>query len=218
MTDSDRQPRAATVDGPAPAPAAAPASLPNVTKSEASQESGLLARARAGDRQAYGVLVELHFARVYSLLHRTTGNHEDAEDLAQETFVRAWSSLARFRAESSFSTWIARIALHLSTDHARARALRRGAPLDEHEPAARSAEAGPARSAQVELDAALAQALECLPPRLRLALVLRVLEGREYGEVAELAGVRPATARTQVMQARRLLARALARWLPGGSA
>lgn len=176
--------------------------------SEATQESGLLARARAGDRQAYGELVQLHFARVYSLLHRTTGNHEDAEDLAQETFVRAWRSLERFREQSSFSTWIARIALHLSTDHARARALRRSAPLGEHEPAAPES----TREAQAELASALARALDCLPPRLRLALVLRVLEGREYGEVAELTGVRPATARTQVMQARALLAR----WLPGG--
>jgi RNA polymerase sigma-70 factor (ECF subfamily) len=160
--------------------------------------------------------VELHFTRVYSLLYRTTGNHEDAEDLAQETFVRAWAALARFREESSFATWIARIALHLSTDHARARALRRGAPLGEHEPADAALPAPGSRTAESELAAALARALEGLPPRLRLVLVLRVLEGREYGEVAELAGVRPATARTQVMQARALLARALARWLPGG--
>jgi len=180
----------------------------------ATQESALLARARGGDRQAYGALVELHFTRVYSLLYRTTGNHEDAEDLAQETFVRAWAALARFREQSSFATWITRIALHLSTDHARARALRRSAPLEEHEPAAPES----TREAQADLAAALARALDLLPPRLRLALVLRVLEGREYGEVAELTGVRPATARTQVMQARALLARALARWLPGGAA
>jgi RNA polymerase sigma-70 factor (ECF subfamily) len=182
--------------------------------SAATQEPVLLARARAGDRQAYGELVELHFTRVYSLLYRTTGNHEDAEDLAQETFVRAWAALARFREQSSFSTWITRIALHLSTDHARA--LRRSAPLGEHEPAARESATGFTRTAEAELAAALAQALDGLPPRLRLVLVLRVLEGREYGEVAELAGVRPATARTQVMQARALLARALSRWLPGG--
>jgi RNA polymerase sigma-70 factor (ECF subfamily) len=174
----------------------------------ATQESALLARARGGDRQAYGALVELHFARMYSLLYRTTGNHEDAEDLAQETFVRAWAALARFREQSSFATWITRIALHLSADHARARALRRSAPLEQHEPAAPES----TREAQAELAGALARALDSLPPRLRLALVLRVLEGREYAEVAELTGLRPATVRTQVMQARALLAR----WLAGG--
>jgi RNA polymerase sigma-70 factor (ECF subfamily) len=184
--------------------------------SAATQESVLIARAREGDRGAYGELVELHFTRVYSLLHRTTGNHEDAEDLAQETFVRAWAALGRFREESAFSTWIARIALHLSTDHARARALRRSDALGEHDPADARAQGGVARSAEAELAAAVARALDALPPRLRMALVLRVLEGREYGEVAELTGVRPATARTQVMQARALLARTLARWLPGG--
>jgi RNA polymerase sigma-70 factor (ECF subfamily) len=178
--------------------------------SAATQESVLIARAREGDRQAYGELVELHFTRVYSLLHRTTGNHEDAEDLAQETFVRAWAALGRFREQSAFSTWITRIALHLSTDHARARGLRRSTPLELHEPAQ------PEGHSDAELTAALAVALDNLPPRLRLALVLRVLEGREYAEVAELTGVRATTVRTQVMQARALLARALARWLPGG--
>jgi RNA polymerase sigma-70 factor (ECF subfamily) len=186
--------------------------------SAATQEPVLIARARTGDRQAYGELVELHFTRVYSLLYRTIGNHEDAEDLAQETFVRAWAALARFREESSFPTWIARIALHLATDHARARGLRRSAPLEEREPAAAADEGPEARSAEDELARSLARALGELPPRLRLALVLRVLEGREYAEVAELTGVRAATARTQVMQARALLARALARWLPGGRA
>ncbi|MBK7643528.1 MAG: RNA polymerase sigma factor [Planctomycetes bacterium] len=186
--------------------------------SRAIQEPVLLARARAGDRQAYGELVGLHFARVYSLLHRTTGNHEDAEDLAQETFVRAWTALARFRESSSFSTWVTRIALHLATDHARARALRHSTPLGEHDPAQPESHSAAAQSHEAELAAATAHALDCLPPRLRLALVLRVLEGREYAEVAELTGVRPATARTQVMQARSLLTRALARWLPGGRA
>ena len=185
--------------------------------SAARQESDLLALARAGDRQAYGELVELHFARMYSLLYRTTGNHEDAEDLAQETFVRAWAALGRFREASSFSTWLTRIALLLSNVPARGCSLRRSARLEEHEPAAAEGAGGPARAAQAELAAATARALDCLPPRLRLALVLRVLEGREYGEVAELTGLRPATVRTQVMQARALLAHALARWLPGGS-
>jgi len=218
MPFDDRHTRAPAVDGRAPAPARDPANLSHVKMSEATEEAGLLARARAGDRQAYGALVELHFTRVYSLLHRTTGNHEDAEDLAQEAFVRAWAALARFREQSSFSTWIARIALHLATDHARARALRRSTPLGEHEPADAGAPSGLARAGEAELAAAAARALDALPPRLRLALVLRVLEAREYGEVAELTGVRPATARTQVMQARALLARALARWLPGGGA
>ena len=153
---------------------------------------------------------------IYRVAYALTRNAADADDLAQETFVRAWAALGRFREESSFSTWITRIALHLSTDHLRARASRPSSALELHEPAQTEAHSAAAQSSEAELAAAVAQALECLPPRLRLALVLRVLEGREYSEVAELTGVRPATARTQVMQARALLARALARWLPGG--
>jgi len=216
MPEGDRHATRPAVESAAPQARLGPASLPPVTMSAATQESVLIARAREGDRQAYGELVELYFTRVYSILHRTTGNHEDAEDLAQETFVRAWAALGRFREESSFSTWITRIALHLSTDHLRARASRPSSALELHEPAQTEAHSAAAQSSEAELAAAVAQALECLPPRLRLALVLRVLEGREYSEVAELTGVRPATARTQVMQARALLARALARWLPGG--
>ena len=64
---------------------------------EAVDQARLLARARAGDRSAFDALVRAHFAEVYGLLHRLVGNHEDAEDLAQETFVRAYRSLEFFR-------------------------------------------------------------------------------------------------------------------------
>ena len=175
---------------------------------EAADEVALVRRARVGDRDAFDELVRLHFTRVYALIHRMIGSHEDAEDLAQECFVRAWRSLPHYRAEAAFGTWIARIALHLAQDHHRGGARRsRIVPLGEFE-----GESRPLDSAS-DLGRELAHALSRLPPRLRAALVLRAVEQREYSEVAEITGVKPATARAHVMQARKLLLRWLAPWL-----
>lgn len=178
---------------------------------EAADEQALVLRARAGDREAFDELVRLHFARVYAFLHRMIGSHEDAEDLAQESFVRAWRALPLYRSEAAFGTWVSRIALHLAQDHHRGAARRSRMERledDPHEPSR------PGADSRAELAREIAHALARLPPRLRAALVLRAVEGREYDEVAGITGVRPATARTHVMQARRLLLRWLAPWLP----
>ena len=183
-------------------------------------EQALIERARGGEQGAFDELVRRHFARVYGLLFRLVGNHEDAEDLAQESFVRAHRSLAWFHGQSSFATWVWRIALNQAQDHRR----RRGAgpaigPLEGEESAREGAcEAGPSEAVQErELKAGLERALERLPERLRNALVLRVFEGLEYEEVARVTGVTPQTARTHVMKARRALVRWLEPWLEGGS-
>jgi RNA polymerase sigma-70 factor (ECF subfamily) len=185
---------------------------------EAALELALVQRARSGDRAAFDGLVRIHFTAVYTVLFRLTGNHEDAEDLAQETFVRAWGSLAHYRADAAFATWVRRIAVHLAQDHHRSR-LRRGASTaladegGEGEPAIARAQEDVEPG---ELQRALSVALDRLPPRLRAAVVLRTLEEKEYSELAQLLGVKPATARMHVMQARRLLLRWLAPWLGGG--
>jgi RNA polymerase sigma-70 factor (ECF subfamily) len=172
------------------------------------------------------------------------GSHEDAEDLAQESFVRAWNALPHYREEAAFPTWLCRIALHLAQDHRRAGARRAASIPIESIPlrirregsgdapgegmgggfstrAMRAAESlrpssepSPAEAlSKAELSRELARAIDRLPPRLRAALVLRAIEGREYDEVAEIIGVKATTARTHVMQARRLLQRSLAPWL-----
>lgn len=170
--------------------------------------------ARSGDRNAFDGLIREHFRAIYSLLFRAVGNHEDAEDLAQECFVRAWSSLHFYRGETPFLGWLRRIATHLARDHHRRRG-RRGVPqgLDDS-PEVSSAGVEPVEAlGQRELVAGLGSAIERLPDSLRSALVLRVLEGLEYREVADAAGVNEGTARTQVMKARRMLMRWLRPWL-----
>ena len=187
-----------------------------ITRERHDDESGLVERARAGDRDAFEELARQHFGSAYALLHRLVGNHEDAEDLAQECFVRAWRALRRGAAPRSFAAWIRAIALRLARDHHRVR-LRRGiAGALEGEATRAAAKPGDEGHAR-ELGDLVRRALERLPARLRETLFLRVLEGLDYDEVGRAVGVKPATARTRVMQARKLLLRWLGATLDGRS-
>lgn len=181
-------------------------------------ERALVAQARAGDRDAFDRLVRRHFRRVYAALFRLVGNHEDAEDLAQESFVRAFASLEHYRGDGAFVGWVLRIAVHLAQDHFRKRG-RGGTDLSladlslEPDVPAR----GPAQEVgRRELGTKLGEALDKLPAPLRTAITLRVLEGLAYADVARATGTKPGTARTQVMKARRMLLRWMAPWLGDG--
>jgi RNA polymerase sigma-70 factor (ECF subfamily) len=180
-------------------------------------ERALLERARAGDAAAFDALVRAHFARVYAVAHRLVGNHEDAEDLAQEAFVKAQRGLGAYRGDAPFSAWVLRIVVHLARD--RFRRLGHGPRVQalvlEH-PVSGAADEPAAALGRGELRRVVADAVARLPERLRTPFVLRVLEGLDYADVAAATGVKPDTARTQVMKARRELARALAPFLRGG--
>jgi len=182
----------------------------------------LLERARAGDREAFGQLMAAHLPRVYSVAFRLIGNHEDAEDLAQETFVKAYRALDGYRGQASFSTWLYRIVVHLARDRFRRSAAR---PVEAALVPSFESRSGPVSPAEEldrrELRRAVTDSIRQLPERLRTPLVLRTLEGLDYEDVAIATGVTPQTARTQVMQARRALARLLKPFLPqreGGDA
>ena len=177
------------------------------------EEVALVERARAGERAAFGELVRAHYASLYATARHVLGNHEDAEDLVQEAFVRAHQGLAWYRSEGRFAGWMRRILVHLARDRFRAQGRRPTmAPLEAGpEPAGPR---GPAAEAGArELERLVEHAIERLPVRLRVPLVLRVLDGLDYDDIATATGVTPATARTQVMQARRALARLLERHL-----
>jgi len=177
----------------------------------------LVERAAGGDVEAFDQLVRLHFKRVYGLLFRMIGNHEDAEDLAQECFLKAHGALAAYRGDAPFASWLARIAVHLSRDHFRRRGSAPAveAGLDAVEAPSRDS-APPEASSRRELGASLRAGLEQLPHGLRAALVLRGQEGLEYEEIARILEVNPQTARVRVMKARRRLERWLRPWTGGG--
>src|SRR5262245_55256323 len=101
---------------------------------DGSEPDGLLvARFRRGDREAFAGIVARYRRDIYRLSYRMTGNHQDADDVAQETFLRAYRALPRFRGDSALKTWLFRIALNLSINVGRSRASRRveEQPLDE---------------------------------------------------------------------------------------
>lgn len=184
-------------------------------------EAERVARALGGDRGAFADLIRIHRPRVQRVALRIVGNPEDAEDVAQEAFVRAWSGLGRLREGARLGPWLLGITVHLSRDFLRARGRR------AEEAAARLLDAdatgGPASRAPgpraltsaAELRARVDLAIAALPTQLRVPFVLRALEGQSFDDIASITGVRPATVRTQMVQARRALRRSLGSLLDG---
>jgi RNA polymerase sigma-70 factor (ECF subfamily) len=177
-------------------------------------ERALIARARAGDESAFEQLVTEHSARVYGALRRFGLDRQEADDVVQEVFLRAWRGLARFEERSQFSTWLYRIAFNEAQ-----RRLARRPPAaafsrtgDEDVIAALpdAIGAGPqARTLDREFEQMLERALAQLPADLRAAVVLRDLEGLSTKEAAAVAGVRQAAFKSRLhrgrMQLRALL-------------
>ena len=162
--------------------------------------AALVERARAGDAHAFDRLMLETQERVLGLAWRMLGNREDARDAAQETYLRVYRSLGRFRAGSDLMGWIYTIAVNVCRDAAR---RRRRSPIlaieaPERAESARAEEALLLAERRVSVLAALA----ALPPKERAALVLRDLEGFTSEEVARCLGSRAATVRAQVASAR----------------
>ena len=148
----------------------------------------LLARAQAGDRPAFAVLVERHHVVLASLVRQRGGPRAPVEDIVQETFAKALANLGGFRGRASFLTWTATIALNLATDWARkekrrARLVPRAGVEGDEVPSVRAGTAEDAAERREETDRARA-ALDALPESLRLAVTLRVVEDLSYEEVA----------------------------------
>jgi RNA polymerase sigma-70 factor (ECF subfamily) len=169
-----------------------------------------------GDRDAYGVLMERHFARVFRITFRITGNHQDAEEAAQEAFLRAYDKLPGFRRTAGFGTWVYRIAMNCAFDLVRRRrheASWNAAPLFTEHGSERFA--SPSRSAPEEalLDSEAVQlrqhAMEQLTPMERTAFVLRHLEEKSNGEIAAALGATTSSVRQAVYRAVVKLRRAL---------
>jgi RNA polymerase sigma-70 factor (ECF subfamily) len=182
-------------------------------------EDTALEQARSGDSDAFRVLVERHSTAVFRLAYRMTGNETDAEDMVQETFLRAWREIRRFDGRASFGTWLHRICANRTVDFLRARnrwqpALTPGAdnPDTEHDPfrGLASDEPSPERAAQSsEAGAMLEPAIAALSEIERTAFVLRHYEGLPIDEIASALGVQAGAARHSIFRAVRKLRRAL---------
>jgi RNA polymerase sigma-70 factor (ECF subfamily) len=178
-------------------------------------ERELILRAQAGESAAFGLLVERYMRRAYFAALGLVGSHEDALDLSQEAFVRAYRARQRLNPDLPFYAWLYQILRRLCFNFVRDRRTRRNR-LEEArtwlaEQIGRRAEAvSPERSAvRAEVRARVQAAIERLPDREREALVLREFEGLRYREIAELLGIPIGTVMSRLYTARRHLAAAL---------
>ena len=183
----------------------------------------LVRQVQAGELQAFAELVRKYQDRVYNTCWRVCGHAEDARDLTQEAFLKAFEAIERFRGKSAFYTWIFRIAVNLSISHKRKR-RRMGPSLDD--PLA--GEAAPeatlamvvgndrapdpvAESASKETHAQVALALTLLEPAQRAVIVLRDVEGLDYQEIADILELPVGTVKSRIYRGRMALCERLRR-------
>lgn len=170
-------------------------------------DTELVERVRSGNSQAYGVLVDRHMRRAFSVAYRVLGHREDAEDLVQDAFLTTLERIDTFEPGRSFGPWFYRILVNRGLNTRKARAIRQteALPLE-----LASAEPLPDRAAErTELRARLRTALEELPEKQRIAVQLFELEGFSGAEIAEILEIPAGTVRYHLHQARQALREAL---------
>jgi len=173
-----------------------------------SDESDWAELARDGDADAFEQLYRLHSGRIYALCWRLCGRDSAlAEDLVQEAFIRAWNKLHLFRGDSSFGTWMHRVAANVALSDRRIR-LRRvvhETPMDESIERTAIGAADVTQGLRDDLE----QAISRLPERARTVLVLYDVEGYRHAEIAELTGMAVGSSKAQLHRARKLVREAL---------
>lgn len=183
-------------------------------------DADAIERVLAGDRDAYRILMDRHFCTVHRIAFRITGNREDAEDAAQEAFLRAYNKLPGFRRDSSFSTWITRIAMNTAINLVE----RRNRDLQQHGPRIADSDSAMEQTVQVadgqpgperclldhEVTVLRNQALAALTPMERTAFTLRHMEDLPIPEIAAALNVPANSAKQAVFRAVGKLRRSLA--------
>ena len=181
------------------------------------EDKELVKRARAGDSAAFETLVLTYQQRVYNLALRMAGNPDDAFDLSQEAFLKAWKGLDGFHFESSFSTWLYRLTANACLDYLRAKKRRQTVSLTAQEENGEEKQLeipDPALTPEQAVLAAedrrlLARALDALEPDARAILTMRVINGMHYEQIAEVLEVREGTVKSRLSRAREKLRKKL---------
>lgn len=187
----------------------------------------LVDRAREGDHAAYRELVEQYQHRVYAIALSILGNPEDARDISQEAFLKAYRNLGSFRGQSSFYTWLYRIVFNLSVDLSRRRYRHREVSVgdslgyermsaDESAPLGHSTNLatdlpGPEEVLdRSELGVGIKEAMDSLSPEHRAVVILREVDGLSYAEISDVVGCSKGTVMSRLYHARKRLQRSLA--------
>jgi len=173
-------------------------------------DAGLVERARDGDRQAFETLYRRHRDRVYGLVWRLCGGDAAlAEDLLQESFVRAWQKLGSFRGDSQFGTWLHRLSVNVALSDRRIRMRRVARETEMTEDVERTASGDRDVAAGRRLD--LERAIARLPERARTVLVLYDIEGYTHAEIADMADMAEGSSKAHLHRARKLVREVLER-------
>ena len=189
---------------------------------EATEERALVGEARGGDLEAYDALVRRHQERVYATIYHMTSNHEDAADLTQETFVKAFRALKSFKGDSSFFTWIYRIAVNKTINHLKQRKHRGQVSLNdldvnaENDPdlVALVSDRTPRRDVSLrELQERLNMAMQRLSEEHRMVVTLHDIQGLKHEEIAGIMKCNVGTVRSRLFYARQQLQGYLGDWM-----
>jgi RNA polymerase sigma-70 factor, ECF subfamily len=169
-----------------------------------------VARAKRGEAAAFEELIVLHAPPLHRMLTRVLGNAADAEEVAQEAFLRAWRGLDRFRGDARFSTWLYRIAMNEASRHLAHDARRLTLPLDDVRDEIPDLRDGPAAQVEAaELQAHLERCVADLPANYRTAVVLRDIEGLTNEEAAEVLGLELANFKSRLHRGRMAIRRSV---------
>lgn len=182
-------------------------------------DEALVKQAQTGDTAAFDSLMERYAGRIYALLYNMTSNKEDAEDLLQEVFLKAFQSLPKFKGQSSFYTWIYRIGVNRAINFVKKRKRRGALSLDnidlglERDPALvnlASAETPERQTRLTEIQEKLNKALQTLSEKHRAVVVMHDIEGMPHNDIADVVGCSPGTVRSRLFYARQQLQAELA--------
>jgi RNA polymerase sigma-70 factor (ECF subfamily) len=178
-------------------------------------DEDLVTRSRGGDLESFNQLILRWERPIYALAYRVIGREEDARDVCQETFLRAFRALPGFKGQAKFSSWVYRIALNLCRDWMRRQRRTPTVQMPEGaDPEELAAEGGPAESiedlvSRRELSAVVAEAMALLPEEQRTAIVLKEYHGMTFQEIADLQGCPLSTVKTRLYQGLSVLRRHL---------
>lgn len=176
-------------------------------------DAAVVAQVLAGDREAFRVLVERHSRSIFRVVFRMTGNQHDAEEIVQETFLRAYKALGRFELRSNFSTWLYRIAVNRTLDFLNAKKTQMNTkdtfqivdhPDPEESNQVQMPAAGPSPERLLlsgEMKRKIAGAMGLLTPAERVAFTMRHMEGRSIEEISQSLNLKTSAAKNSVFRA-----------------
>ncbi len=172
---------------------------------ESKDENRLIEQAKAGQREAFEALMNRYRKEIYNLSYRISGNHHDADDIAQNTFIKVYFSLKNFRGESSLKTWIYMIALNTAKSFLAKHRRREKRELPIKEELTVSGEGDTVSDEALNAKGIVARALKSMPDRQKEVLILKFFHGMKHGEIAQALGITTGAAKANLFHAMQYL-------------